>query len=116
MSYQKCYQEVSELMDNLKIADNKEKNGISPDQNKQIIQEKLNKIKELMNQPKEEPIKLEPNQCPECYKKNSCTRDLERHNWTFHPKNRYEKSWSRHERNGWQNYTGSTYYQDDPYY
>ena len=85
------YQEATELMNNLKIVD---KNS---EQNK-------------------EPVKLEPNQCAECLKKNNNARDLERHNWTYHPKNKYEKAWSRHERNGWQNYSGSTYYQDDPYY
>lgn len=115
MSYQDCYDKMVVLLNDLQIAVEQEKNGIEPNLSIKETQEKIELVKLSLNKKKEE-IKLEQYQCPDCYQKNSSERSLERHNWTFHPKNEYEKAWSRHERNGWQNYSGSSYYQDNPYY
>ena len=54
--------------------------------------------------------------CDCCKKTFESYKDLERHNWTCHPKNEYEIAWQKHELNNWKGYTGSTYYQSDPYY
>ena len=54
--------------------------------------------------------------CHQCKREFDTDRGLERHRWTNHPSNKYEELWSRHEREGWVNWTGSTYFQDNPYY
>jgi len=54
--------------------------------------------------------------CRQCNSEFKTDRGLERHGWANHPSNEYEKLWSRHEREGWVNWTGSTYFQDNPYY
>lgn len=107
---------MKNLMNNLKVAVEQEKNGIKPNLSIKETLENLDLIKVSLNNYSKKKINLELYQCPECYKKNTCERSLERHKWTYHPSNNYEKAWSIHERNGWQNYSGSSYYQDDPYY
>ena len=53
--------------------------------------------------------------CNECNYVFSCSKRLEKHNWEFHPKNDYEKTWSEMKKNGTL-YKYSLGFQDDPYY
>jgi hypothetical protein len=54
--------------------------------------------------------------CHECKREFKTDRDLERHQWTYHPRNEYEELWSKHEKEGWVNWSGSSYFTDNPYY
>lgn len=51
--------------------------------------------------------------CSTCKKEVS---DEERHRWKWHPKNKYEELWSQHAKEGFKNWTGSSFFEDDPYY
>ena len=60
--------------------------------------------------------------CDECKLKKihvefKTYKSLEKHNWTWHPKNEIEKHWSEHAKEGFMNWTGSSYYESfGPYY
>ncbi len=42
---------------------------------------------------------------------------LQKHRWTYHPSNNIEKAWAKHAREGFENWTGSSYYESyGPYY
>ena len=51
--------------------------------------------------------------CNKCKKLFDDKDELEKHNWKIHPSNIYELKWSQTDFN---NYSGSSYYKDDPYY
>ncbi len=54
-----------------------------------------------------------PFQCKTCKKNFDSESILERHGWSEHPSDEYQKTWSQ---TNWSTYRGSSYYQDDPYY
>ena len=58
--------------------------------------------------------------CKEKYNKIikfNYSRDLDKHEWTYHPRNDIEKAWSKHALEGFINWTGSSYYESyGPYY
>ena len=60
--------------------------------------------------------------CHECESKKIKTefnnyRNLEKHQWTWHPSNSIERAWAKHAREGFMNWTGSSYYESyGPYY
>ena len=58
--------------------------------------------------------------CPECKNKNvnfTSSNDLEKHQMTYHPKNDIERAWSKHAKENFRNYKGSSYYESfGPYY
>lgn len=51
--------------------------------------------------------------CYQCKTDFQSARSLERHGWEQHPSNDYEKAWANTD---WDNWKGSSYYEDDPYY
>ena len=55
--------------------------------------------------------------CSKCKFTTKDSKTLQKHNWTWHPMNNYEKSWSKHAKEGFCNWTGSSYYESfGPYY
>ena len=60
--------------------------------------------------------------CHECQLKKirrnfNNSMDLQKHEWTWHPKNDIERSWAKHAREGFSNWKGSSYYESyGPYY
>ena len=61
--------------------------------------------------------------CNECNFKirksdyNDYEKSLQKHKWKYHPKNHYEKTWSKHALEGFKNWRGSSYYESyGPYY
>lgn len=55
--------------------------------------------------------------CSECKFTTKNSRNMERHNWTWHPSNKYERAWSKHALEGFMNWKGSSYYESyGPYY
>tara|TARA_Y200000002_G_scaffold302071_1_gene257361 strand:+ start:355 stop:537 length:183 start_codon:yes stop_codon:yes gene_type:complete len=55
--------------------------------------------------------------CIKCKKEFNDERQLQKHKWTYHPKNNMEKLWSKHHREGFKNWKGSSYFESfGPYY
>ena len=51
--------------------------------------------------------------CDTCKKE---VYNLEKHNWKYHPKNKYEELWAKNAKENFKNWKGSTYFESDPYY
>jgi hypothetical protein len=51
--------------------------------------------------------------CYNCKKDFESSSSLEKHCWSLHPSNKYEKAWAN---TNWSTWKGSSYYEDDPYY
>jgi len=51
--------------------------------------------------------------CNYCIENLRSLDELEKHNWEHHPKDKYQVTWSSVNFNNWK---GSAYYRDDPYY
>lgn len=62
---------------------------------------------------KEKSENVNSHKCEECNMTFKGKDDLERHCWKSHPKNKYEKAWSKI---NFSSYSGSSFYKDDPYY
>tara|TARA_B100001093_G_scaffold250419_1_gene239901 strand:+ start:2896 stop:3093 length:198 start_codon:yes stop_codon:yes gene_type:complete len=44
-------------------------------------------------------------------------KELQKHQWTYHPKNNIERTWSKHALCNFKNWKGSSYYESfGPYY
>ena len=55
--------------------------------------------------------------CNKCKNKFDNNHDLQKHEWTYHPKNETEKVWSDHAKQNFKNFNGSSYYESfGPYY
>ena len=55
--------------------------------------------------------------CNKCKQEFDDENSLQRHSWKYHPKNKTEKTWSKHAREGFKNWKGSSYYASyGPYY
>lgn len=55
--------------------------------------------------------------CAKCKQTFNDENDLQRHCWKYHPKNKMEKVWSKHAREGFKNWNGSSYFESyGPYY
>ena len=46
--------------------------------------------------------------CAKCKHKFDDENDLQRHLWKYHPKNKTEKTWSKHAIEGFKNWKGSS--------
>ncbi len=57
------------------------------------------------------------NKCNYCKFTCEDKNDLQKHEWKYHPKNEYEKLWSKHAKQGFINWKGSSYFESfGPYY
>ncbi len=55
--------------------------------------------------------------CPQCKFVTKNSRSMQKHQWTWHPSNNIERAWAKHAREGFMNWTGSSYYESyGPYY
>ena len=55
--------------------------------------------------------------CNQCNFKCENADTLQKHKWKWHPKNNYEKLWSKHAKENFKNWTGSSYFESfGPYY
>jgi len=55
--------------------------------------------------------------CISCKQEFDEENNFQRHCWIYHPKNKIEQAWSKHARNGFKNWRGSSYYESyGPYY
>ena len=55
--------------------------------------------------------------CNNCDFKCEDTDTLQKHKWKYHPKNKYEQLWSKHAKENFKNWNGSSYFESfGPYY
>ena len=65
---------------------------------------------------KEIPVKYVEEKYKKIIKFDDST-DLNKHEWTYYPRNNTERTWAKHAREGFINWTGSSYYESfGPYY
>ena len=88
-----------------------------------VIEDKIEELKKQIEELEEKKKSVESNNrhknknseyyCYRCCKNFDSYRSLERHGWEIHPSNEYERAWANKD---WSAWTGSSYYEDDPYY